>query len=91
MFTLYSKNCWFIHVLVRNEKKNLCFTKIGKHDPNVKWFSIFQWVWGMPLPESLTWLCQSTTSCMLRAILNKCTFEFILDGKITLLYQDNMF
>ena len=40
MFTLYSKNSWFIHVLVRNEKKNLCFTKIGKHDPNVKWFSI---------------------------------------------------
>ena len=25
---------WFIHVLARNEKKNLCFTKIGKHDPN---------------------------------------------------------
>ena len=57
----------------------------------MKWFSIFQWVWGMSLPVSLTWLCQSTISCMLRAILNKCTFEFILDGKITLLYQDNMF
>ena len=23
--------------------------------------------------------------------IEKCTFEFILDGKITLLYQDNMF
>ena len=89
MFTLYSKNSWFIHVLARNEKKSV-FTKIGKHDLNVKWFSIFQWVWGMPLPESLAWLCRSTVSTI-SCILNKCTYEFILDGKITLLYQDNMF
>ena len=35
MFTLNSKNSWFIHVLARNEKK-ICFTKIGKHDPMEK-------------------------------------------------------
>ena len=88
MFTLYSKNSWFIHVLARNGKKICVLLKLENMTRMSNGSAFFS---GMPLPESLTWLCQSTISCMLRAILNKCTFEFILDGKITLLYQDNMF
>ena len=90
MFTLYSKNSWFIHVLAKNEKKSVLL-KLGNMTRMRNGSAFFSGHGACLFPSLLHGCVKVPISCMLRAILNKCTFEFILDGKITLLYQDNMF